>query len=262
MDTDEDISQMRPALPRQSSHPIVHLPRPVPMHGIRPTHLPREPARYRSVSASPSRQAVSHGHPRRDVAQHARQRQSAPGLAHLRRARAGHDSHRLPPVRRRGPGAGARQHRLRARRIDHRPVPFGVSVGVVPLHQVRRQAAHAAGPAGQHSDLHSRLRREDARRERPRHPGTRAWRVLHHGPRLRGLRAVVPPAQLRGVLHHPRQVQHALRAPVLPSGRQDERGALRPDGHASRRRSGIVWRRNSSTGRHHTPPIRSLSDPR
>ena len=152
---DEDISQMRPALPGQSSHPILHLPRPVPMHGIRATHLPREPARYRSVPASPSRQALSHGHPWRDVTQHARKRQSAPGLAHLRRVRAVHDSHRPPPVCRRGPGAGVRQHRLRAGRVHHRPMPVGVSVGVVPLHKIRCQAAHAAGPAGQHSDVHS-----------------------------------------------------------------------------------------------------------
>ena len=227
---DESLSQMCPTLPRQSSHPILHLPRPVPMHGICAAHLPREPARYRSVSASSSRQALSHGHPWRDVAQHARQRQSAPGLAHLRRVRAGHDSHRSPPVCRREPGAGARQHRLRAGRFHRRPVPVGVSVGVVPLDQVRRQAAHVIGPAGQHSDVHTRLRREDARCERPRHPGPRARGVLHHGPRVRGLRAVVPSAHRRGVLHHPRQVQHALRAPVLSPGRQDDRGALRPDG--------------------------------
>ena len=111
-------------------------------------HLPREPARYRSLSARPSGQALSHGDPWRDVAQHARQRQSAPGLAHLCRVRTGHDSHRSPTVCRRGPGAGARQHRLRAGRVHHRPVPVGLSVGVVPLHQIRRQAAHVTGPAG------------------------------------------------------------------------------------------------------------------
>ena len=226
---------MCPALPRQSSHSILYLSRPVSMHGIRPTHLPREPARYRSMSAGSSRQALSHGHSWRDVAQHLGQCQSAPGLAHLRRVRTGHDSHRPPPVRRRGLGAGARQHRLRSRRIDHRSVPFGLSVGVVPLHQVRRQAAHVVGPTGQHSDVHSRLRREAARCERPRHLGPRARRVLHHGPRVRGLRAPVSPPQRGSVLRHSRQVQHALRAPVLPSGRQDHRGALRPDGGVDRR---------------------------
>ena len=232
---DEDLPAMRPTLPRQSSHPNLHLPRPVSMHGICATYLSREPARYRGVSASSSRQALSHGDPWWDVAQHLGERQSTPGLAHLRRVRTGHDSHRPLPVWRRGPGAGTRQHRLRSGRIHHRPVPVGVSVGVVPLDQVRRQAAHATGPAGQHSDLHSRLRRDDARRERPRHPGARAWGVLHHGPRVRGLRAVVSSAQRRGVLHHPRQVQHALPAPVLPPGRQDDRGALRPDGGVDRR---------------------------
>ena len=49
-------------------------------------HLPREPARYRSMSASSSRQALSPGHPWRDVAQHLGERQSTPGLAHLRQS--------------------------------------------------------------------------------------------------------------------------------------------------------------------------------
>ena len=64
--------------------------------------------------------------------QHPGQRESAPGLAHLRRIRAGHDSHRPPPVCRRGPGARSRQHRLRTGRIHRRPVPVGLSMGVVP----------------------------------------------------------------------------------------------------------------------------------
>ena len=36
---DENLPPMHPALPRQSSHPVLHLPRPVPMHGICATHL-------------------------------------------------------------------------------------------------------------------------------------------------------------------------------------------------------------------------------
>ena len=34
------------------------------------------------------------------------------------------------------------------------------------------------------------------------------------------------------------------------------------DSQVSRRRSGIIWRRNPSTGRHHTPSIRKCSEPR
>ena len=115
-------------------------------------------------------------------------------------------------------GAGARQHRLRPGCIDHRPVSFGLSVGVVPLHQVRRQAAHVIGPAGQHSDVHSRLRREDARCERPRHPGARARRVLHHGPRVRGLRAVVSPAHRRSSAPSPTRATSAA-TPIGPTRR-------------------------------------------
>ena len=128
---------MRPTLPRQSSHSVLYLPRPVSMHGTRPTHLPREPAGYQSLSARTPRQTLPHGHSRPDVAHHPGPSESAPGLTHLCRIRAGHDSHRPPTVCRRGPGARPRQHRLRTGRIHRRPVPVGVSVGVVPLYQVR-----------------------------------------------------------------------------------------------------------------------------
>ena len=85
--------------------------------------------------------------------------------------------------------------------VHHRPVLVSLSMGVVPLHQVRRQAAQL--------DLRGNNRRSFTSptgrcTTRPRHPDPRARRVLHHGPRL-GLRAPVPPAHRRSVLHHPRQ---------------------------------------------------------
>ena len=63
---------------------------------------------------------------------------------------------------------------------------------------------------GQHSDVYSRLRREDARCERPRYPGTGARRVLHHGSGLRGLRAPISSPYRRCCLHYPREVQYSI----------------------------------------------------
>ena len=73
----------------------------------------------------------------------------------------------------------------------HRSVPVAVSVGEVPPAQSRRQDAHAAGPARQHSHVYPHYRRQGARREHPRrdHAGGRG--LLRHGSRLHRFRAAV-----------------------------------------------------------------------
>ena len=61
-------------------------------------------------------------------------------------------------VRRRRTGVGPDQYRLRPGLDDHRSVPVGLSVGALPHHQGGGEDAHAARPAGQHSEFISTSR--------------------------------------------------------------------------------------------------------
>ena len=73
-----------------------------------------------------------------------------------------------------------------------------------------------------------------ARCERPRSPADRAGRLLHDGPRLHRLRALVCLHATAGVLRHPRQAEHRLQPPGVPRGRQVDRPAQRSDDRPSR----------------------------
>ena len=103
----------------------------------------------------------------------------------------------------------------RAGLLHHRPVPVRLSLGPVPLHEVRRQAARASGPARQHSGVHPRFRGQAARRQRAGPAGSGARRLLRHGPRLQ-LRALVPSAQPGRLLRRPGEVQHQVETPGPP----------------------------------------------
>ena len=60
-------------------------------------------------------------------------------------------------VSRRRTGVGPGQYRLRPGLDDHRSVPVGLSVGALPHHQGGGEDAHAARPAGQHSEFYPHL---------------------------------------------------------------------------------------------------------
>ena len=63
-------------------------------------------------------------------------------------------AHPRDAVRRRRTGVGPDQYRLRPGLDDHRSVPVGLSVGALPHHQGGGEDAHAARPAGQHSEFY------------------------------------------------------------------------------------------------------------
>ena len=232
---DESLPQMRPALPRQSPHPILHLSRPVSVHGIFATHLPREPARYRGVSASSSRQALSHGHPWRDVAQHARQRQSAPRLAHLRRVRADHDSHRSPLYADENLGLEL-DNTVYA--LDASTIDLCLSVFPWALFRSTKSAVKLHTLLDLRGNIPTFIHVSEGKMHDVNvldilvpEPG--AFYIMDRGyvdfERLFLLHSVGAFFIIRA------KSKHALRAPVLPPGRQDDRGALRPDGGVDRR---------------------------
>lgn len=104
--------------------------------------------------------------------------QRIPRLAHLCQLRTEVDRSGAETLRPGRPGAGTVQHRLCLGLDDHRPVLVGISVGALPLDQGRREDAHAARPARQHSEFHPQLRRQAARRSCARSADSRGGGLL------------------------------------------------------------------------------------
>ena len=70
---------------------------------------------------------------------------------------------------------------------DHRSVPVGLSVGALPHHQGGGEDAHAARPAGQHSEFYPHLGWQAARRSCPRYALAGSRSHLRRGSWLRRL---------------------------------------------------------------------------
>ena len=183
------IQRLRRQVPRRSSQAGLLLPRSILVLGICAAHVSRKLARHRNLFAGLGAQAVSRGIPRQGFAQYVGRRQRGARLADLRRLRPCPDSPGAEAVRQRTAGRRSGADGLRARLDDHRPVLESVSVGQVSPSQGRRQAAHAARPARQHSLLYSRFPRENARCQHPRPIADRAGGLLCDGSRLRRFRA-------------------------------------------------------------------------
>src|SRR5665811_2347657 len=113
--------------------------------------------------------------------------------------------------------------------VYHRSVPVAVSMGALSLHQGGREDAHAARSARQHSELHSHLGRQVARRSRPRSAALRTGRHLRHGSRLRRLRTPLYIASGWRLLRHPRQVEPGCPPRLLRADRSGGRHHCRPD---------------------------------
>ena len=67
----DDVSSLCGALWRGAQGQELFLSRSVPVYGLRPADLSREPARHRGVFACPGEQALPHGDSQSDIAQHA-----------------------------------------------------------------------------------------------------------------------------------------------------------------------------------------------
>ncbi len=67
------LSSVRQALSGESQGQVLHMSRPVSLHGLCPIDLSGKSARYRSLSAGPEQQALSHGHSQPGIEEHAGQ---------------------------------------------------------------------------------------------------------------------------------------------------------------------------------------------
>src|SRR6185312_7816382 len=108
-------------------------------------------------------------------------RQRVARLAHPCRTGAAVDRSGEAAVRRGRSWSGPGQHRLCAGFDDHRSVPVGLSVGAFPVHQIRRENAHAARFARQHPKLHPPLGRQTGRCPCPRPADPGAIYVIDRG---------------------------------------------------------------------------------
>ena len=161
-------------------------------------------------------------------------RQRAARLAHLRRIRLAPAGPRPRPARRRRQRTRPRQPCLRARFLHRRPVPVPVPAGALPHCQGGSPAPYAARPARQHSQLRPRLRRQAARRQRPRSPDTGTGRGLRDGPCVHWLQAAARIAANRRGFRSSREEKPEM--PPNPCGARGQRGRnpRRPDDRARR----------------------------
>src|ERR1035438_3038433 len=115
----DDVPPVRGALCRGAQGQELLVSRPVPVHGLRATDLPRESARYRVEPSSPGGEALPPGDSRHSVAQPLGQRQCDPRLAYLRELRRAVDRHRTRLVCRGTLRRGLGRDGLRARSEEH-----------------------------------------------------------------------------------------------------------------------------------------------
>ena len=121
------------------------------------------------------------------------------------------------------------QYRLRPGLDDHRSVPVGLSVGALPHHQGGGEDAHAARPAGQHSEFYPHLGWQAARRSCPRYALAGSRSHLRRGSWLRRLCPPLCVAPSRGLLRHACQVEHRCSSRLFGADGSLDRHHLRPD---------------------------------
>ena len=175
--------------------------------GLRPADLPGKPARHRDLPLGPRIETLSHGLPPAGPALDAGRCQRKARLAYP--CGVGPAAHHPgeDAVRRRRTGVGPDQYRLRPGLDDHRSVPV-LSVGALPHHQGGGEDAHAARPAGQHSEFYPHLGWQAARRSCPRYALAGSRSHLRRGSWLRRLCPPLCVAPSRGLLRHACQVEH------------------------------------------------------
>ena len=126
-------------------------------------------------------------------------------------------------------GLDLTQYRLRPGLDDHRSVPVGLSVGALPHHQGGGEDAHAARPAGQHSEFYPHLGWQAARRSCPRYALAGSRSHLRRGSWLRRLCPPLCVAPSRGLLRHACQVEHRCSSRLFGADGSLDQHHLRPD---------------------------------
>src|SRR5882672_6359999 len=226
---DLPVSTVRGSLPRRSLRQRFLLLGSVPVSGLCSTHLPRKSPRYRSLSARPATQAVSHGLPRPSLSQYFGARQRVSRLADPRRFRSHPDCHRPRSLPQRTVRSRVVRDRVCIGLHHHRFMSGTFSVGKIPSPQERRETAYTAGSARSHSDQCLCDRRPGSRRQHSGPVASRSRGVLLARSRLCGLRSPVSVYSSLSFLHYPRQERDAVLPPRRAPRGTIRRAALRPN---------------------------------
>ena len=211
------------ALPGRAQGQVVQLPRPISVHGLRPTHLPRKSTRYRSLPSCPEKQTLSHGHSGQSITQHLGLRQREKRLAYLCRLFSISYSNRTQTLYRRRFGRRSRQYGICTRRLNHRPLPFRFPMGSVPYYQSSSKTTYSARSSRQYPKLHPYFRRQTSRGKRSRSPYSRARFFLHHGPGLSGLRTVISSHPSISFFRYSSQIESQVSKALFRHYRQERR---------------------------------------
>ena len=221
------LSQVRGAVQWQPEGSNLHLFGSVPLYGLCATHLSRKSTRHRSLSSSPTIQAIPHGYSRPGVSKHIGRCQRKQRLANLCRFCPIPDSHRQEAVPERRVRRRPSANGVRPRLHYHRLMTVGISLGQIPQNQKRGKAPHPIGSTRKHSNIHQDQRRQTARCQHPRrdHPGTRFF--LYDGPGVRGFCPSVLADPIRSFLRYSCKIQPPIPKALFQASGQIQRFAMR-----------------------------------
>jgi hypothetical protein len=221
------LSQLCRSLQRQLQDQELLVLGPVSAHGLRPAHLPGEPAGHPGLSAVGQSETLSHGHSREGLPQHVGPCQSGTRLADLRRLCSGAHRRGPEPLRQRLLRHRVGSERLCPGRNDDRAVPVALPLGHVPQAQGGCETPCPTGSAGQHPDDCRHYPWQGSRGQHPRRDSLRGGSGLCRGPRLSGLRSALPDPSSISLLRHPGQKQLPVPAALLSARGQGDRAAVR-----------------------------------
>src|SRR5229473_7332223 len=233
----QEFSTLCQTLPGRLQTQDVFLLGSVSLHELRAANLSRESARYRSLPARATHQALPSRHSRPSLAQYLGPCELGTRLAHLRRLRAGVDYPRASALRKRQLRRRVGPDCLRARCHHHRFVPGAFSLGPVSPAQRSSETAHAARPARQHPNCGDHYTWQDSRGQHSRSTQLRGRRFLCDGSRLPRFRTLVQIAPRCRLLCHPRQKAVRFPATLLAASRPSYGSHLRSDYYARQSRT-------------------------
>jgi len=202
---------------------------PIPLHGLCPVIVSREPSRYRSLSSVSPAPSLPYGFSRKGLTQYPRSCQRSPGLAHLCRLCPNPDWSCPTSLCQRFVRSGVRSNRLCFGLHPDRFMPVPFPVGQIPKAKRRDQIAYPFRPARKHPLPYYYYPREDSRCDHSRSNELRTRSVLHLRPRISGFRSPSQDPSSRCLLCDPSQKQFPVQTPLFSTGRQIHWRSMRPD---------------------------------
>jgi len=226
--------QMRSTISRQPSDKIFFLFRPVSLHGICPSNISSESARYRDLPAGNPIQTVSLRHTREYFQNHSGKGKRKSRLENICRPRAYFNKQSPNTLRQRRLWHSTEPRGLCSGFNNHRFMSVSVPMGEISQTQSSYQGTYADELKRLHTHVYPHYRRESPRCKYPRQSRFRTWRHLRYGSRIPRLRSPLYFHSKPFNFCHESQKQFRLPPSLLSQGRQNNRASMRPDDNAQR----------------------------